>query len=351
MHLVIVNLLFKKSVLEDGTLDNCANQPEGSLAHAVFVLLQAAGCIMKLPHAPSKDKNKFFSSVSKHKFHGSEASKLMIVWRPLMDLVFPRSKRAADPKLESQYAALCACWESWQNDVWPLIGNTDMDRTVKADLLQSKGLNFVKFWVDATGGTGNVYLHLLTKHLPDQVRPGTALSMPCDPWFLQLQSQESKHSWRKHVHLNRTNKHAPAKLLERAQQIEAYVRTNGVTVQAHGRNSGKCRTWQALVHSLLHDELVDYYDTAEVKAFQMEQRLARMRARHRGLVRTKAPLLSYVTEKGKQVFADKEVDEDFAEELVASEEERKSDEQSEASAPVEAEQSSSTFSATDEDED
>ena len=82
-----------------------------------------------------------------------------------------------------------------------------MDRTVKADLLQSKGLNFVKCWVDATGGTGNVYLHLL----------------------------------------------------------------------------------------------------------------------------------------------DKEVDEDFAEELVVSEEERKSDEQSEASAPVEAEQSSSTFSATDED--
>jgi hypothetical protein len=211
MHLAIVGMIFKKSVLEDNSLGSLMSggRSEGTLAHGLFLLLKAAGVHLKLPHAPENDVNKFYHSISKHKFAGADASKLLAVWPQVMQLVFPDSRRKGNKPLQERYDNHCHVWKFWADQLWPLIQNTDIDRTQKANQLQSKAIEFVTLWVNATGGTQNLYLHLLVKHLPEQVRPGTPLSMPCDPWFLQTQSLESKHSFRKKIHLNRTNKHAP----------------------------------------------------------------------------------------------------------------------------------------------
>jgi hypothetical protein len=187
--------------------------------------------------------------------------------------------------------------------LWPLIQNTDIDRTQKANQLQSKAIEFVTLWVNATGGTQNLYLHLLVKHLPEQVRPGTPLSMPCDPWFLQTQSLESKHSFRKKIHLNRTNKHAPKPLAERVQIVMEYFRGDD-KVAGHKRSSGKCRGLQALEQSVLHGILLDHYESRESKAIKYKRADDRRQARHRRLMRSKGLLLTYVTAKGKEIGGD-----------------------------------------------
>ena len=244
-------------------------------------------------------------------------------------------------------------WSFWAKKLWPLIQNTDMDRTEKADLLQKQAIEFVTLWVNATGGSKNVYLHLLVKHLPEQVRPGTPLSMPCDPWFLQTQSLEHKHSFRKRVHLNRTNKHAPKPLADRAQEILDYFRGDGTRVKGHKRSSGKCRTLQALEKSVLHDLLFDHYETRDSKAIKFKRADERRQARHRRLVRSKGFLLTYVTAKGKEISGDLEVEDEVAEKLVLSYEENEDRPDdapaSEESQDKEGSDSSSTMSSTDED--
>ena len=227
-----------------------------------------------------------------------------------------------------------------------------MDRTEKADLLQKQAIEFVTLWVNATGGSKNVYLHLVVKHLPEQVRPGTPLSMPCDPWFLQTQSLEHKHSFRKRVHLNRTNKHAPKPLADRAQEILDYFRSDGTRVKGHKRSSGKCRTLQALEKSVLHDLLFDHYETRDSKAIKFKRADERRQARHRRLVRSKGFLLTYVTAKGKEISGDLEIEDGVAEKLVLSDEEnedRPDDAPASESQDKEGSDSSSTMSSTDED--
>lgn len=322
MHLAIVGMLFSKSFLEDRTLDRLVKgQSEGTLAHMIFLMLKTAGVMIKLPHAPQPDVNKFFQSVSKHRFAGSDASNVLTVWPQLMELAYPEEQRRNSEQTRQKYETLSACWRYWAEQLWPLIQNTELDRAAKADQLTTKALEFITLWVKATGGTQNVYLHLLVKHLPEQVRPNTPFSMPCDPWFLQLQSLESKHSWRKKVHLNRTNKHAPKPVRERAQEIVAYFRANGKEVAGHKRSSGKCRGLQALEASVLHDMLFDYFETPESKAVKYRQTEQRRKARHRRLMRAKGCLLTYVTAKGKEIRGDCQVEDDVAEELAVSEEE------------------------------
>jgi hypothetical protein len=355
MHLAIVGMIFKKSVLEDKSLNSLrGGHAEGTIAHGLYLLLKAAGVHLKLPHAPANDVNKFYHSVSKHRFAGADASKLLTVWPQVMELVFPEAKRRASKDTQQKYDNHCSVWRFWAQDLWPLIQNVDLDRTIKANQVQARAIQFITLWVNATGGTQNLYLHLLVKHLPEQIRPGTPLSMPCDPWFLQTQSLESKHSFRKSVHLGRTNKHAPKPLAERAQEILNYFRGDGTAVTGYKRSSGKCRGLQALEKSVLHDLLYDHYETPVSKAIKFKRADARRQARHQRLMRSKGLLLTYVTAKGKEISGDFEVEDGVAEQLALSEEENE-DRPEGAPASEESEdnpeesQSSSTLSSTDSD--
>ena len=80
--------------------------------------------------------------------------------------------------------------------------------------------------------------------------------------------------------------------------------------------SGKCRTLQALEKSVLHDLLVDHYETRDSKAIKFKRADERRQARHRRLLRSKGLLLTYVTAKGKEISGDLEVEDEVAEQLV-----------------------------------
>ena len=77
----------------------------------------------------------------------------------------------------------------WSNVTWPLIKNLKMDRIEKADAIDTEGTRWVEYWKEMAGKTTHLYPHLLVAHLPNLVR-----SMPIDPYYLQLQSLEARHS-------------------------------------------------------------------------------------------------------------------------------------------------------------
>ena len=123
MQLRIVSMLFTETVLTDATLgrkltnkekkkaglSGATSQTEDlSLAGAVWLLLLAAGIHVKLFTPPKANINTYYHSISKHSFAGGDAMKLLVIWRQVMELVYPRDSRD-----QTQYDKLAACWEQW----------------------------------------------------------------------------------------------------------------------------------------------------------------------------------------------------------------------------------------------
>ena len=92
MHLRFIAMMWKASVLSDPDLSKkvsgtkgCAN---GTLAAWIWAVLVSVGIHVKLPTSPAKDVNKYYHSISKHSFHGRDASALLCVWRRILRMVF-----------------------------------------------------------------------------------------------------------------------------------------------------------------------------------------------------------------------------------------------------------------------
>ena len=263
LSLRIIGMLWEHCVLKDTTLNRKVSKrrgkhaDDGTLASCVWALLTAAGVHIKVRGAPSNDINKYYHSIAKHSFAGSDASKLLSVWPSIMDLLYPLERRRADGTAQQAYQQWCACWEYWDGNVWPTIQRETSDRKDKARCVEESGKKFVELWTLASGGTKHLYPHMLVCHLPWQI-----LHLPVDPIYMSLQSAEHRHSQRKDVAF-RTNKKAPKDLADRVEYVMGYVRNNGERVKAHTRSAGKCRSFQTLRKMLLQDELENIFETPE----------------------------------------------------------------------------------------
>ena len=113
-------MLFKYSVLLDPTLKQKLKgarkqkaggpkEEDGSLASCVWAMLVAAGIHIKMITPPKPDINAYYHSVKKHSFAGADASILMTVWKPILDLVFPADVRSKNPDTQKKYVGFVNC--------------------------------------------------------------------------------------------------------------------------------------------------------------------------------------------------------------------------------------------------
>jgi hypothetical protein len=240
------------------------NADENTLASYIWAMLVKAGVFVKVRGAPQNDVNKYYYSISKHSFAGSDASKLVGLWRPLMDLLYPADLRSKDAKAALEYKNWCSCWGHWEV-VWAAIQLETEDRASKAEKVAAEGSKFVDLWVSACGkATKHLYPHMLTCHLPSLIR-----DLPIDPMYLSLQSQEHRHSQRKRAAF-RTNKKAPKDVSERAETVAPHLRS-GAPVAGYLRNAGKCRTYKTFRIMLLQDELENIYETPQSKQIKYDR--------------------------------------------------------------------------------
>lgn len=137
---------------------------------------------------PENSVGKFYNSLRKHSFAGSDAACLLGAWPLLLKAAFPES--AWNPEHEDydsssadhdRFSKATAAWQYWAAEVWPLINNLELSKEDKASQVESKGRRFVELWVKAAGeDTKHLYPHMLTTHLPEQIR-----TLPVDPYYLQ----------------------------------------------------------------------------------------------------------------------------------------------------------------------
>ena len=273
LSLRIVGMMWEHSVLKDERLNEKANKKNagaGTLAEVIFRMLAKVGVFIKVRGAPSKDINKYFHSIAKHSFAGSDASKLLSIWRPVMDVLYPLSRREADAQAARDYESWCACWGHWESVLWPAINLETEDRLAKANTVEQERKEFVRLWKDAFGkATKHLYPHMLTCHLPQLIR-----DLPIDPMYLSLQSLEHRHSQRKKAAF-RTNKKAPKEQGERREVVTSHVRGDGTIVPAYERNAGPSRTSQTFRLMLLQDEMQGYYETPQSQAIHHQRWLDR----------------------------------------------------------------------------
>lgn len=179
--------------------------------------------------------------------------------------------------------------------------------------------------------------------------------MPVDVYYIQLQSQESRHALRKGLAFN-TNKHKPKEVAARVKQVQAYIRA-GKTVKGHTKSTGVCRNYAILKKSLLHGYLVDLFETQASIAIKQERSEARKRRRHQALVRSKGSLLASVTTE--QAILQQKISEAVRKELTGTgtsdEEETEkreaaADEQKSSSDEQKSGSESSSYSRTDPDD-
>ena len=317
LHLRIVGMMFEHTVLRHTGLTNKSPGKDGddsrTVAAHIYLLLIAAGIHVKMITPPSNDINQYAYSICKHGFHGSDASAIMTIWPVILEVLMPRADRDADSEMMEDFTKIKAVWEQW-TEVWETIEDVKMERTMKADRVEERGLEWVTRWVSAFGVTTHLYPHLLTAHLPNQIR-----KLPIDPWYLSQQSAEHRHSLRKRWSFG-ANKHKPKPLDQRLTMVESYFRIDGKEVKAHRRSSGKCRAFQVLERSLLDDVIRDIFETPKSMAIRYERWKQRRARRQRRVMAKKAPMLATAqrTTDGFEHTATAQLHRDITNEISAS---------------------------------
>ena len=301
LHLRFVAMLWSYSVLRDDDLSKKVKgkggkgADDGTLAAWIWAVLVSVGVHVKLPTSPAKDVNKYFHSISKHSFHGRDASQLMTVWRRILRMVYPEATCAKDSNTKSKYERFYKCWEFYEETLLPLVYLETEDREDKAVRVEKAGREFLGLWNTATdGGTKHVYPHMLICHLPRMIR-----EFPVDPMYLELQSMESSHAIGKQLAF-KTNKLAPKAEAERVVWVEKYARQekyvntymeeHRVTVKGHYRNTGKRRVFQILKKKLLNQLLEHTYETENSLAIKHKRWMAARIKRHATLATWKTKM-------------------------------------------------------------
>ena len=297
LHLRFIAMLWSHSVLRDPELSKKIKgrrgkgADDGTLAAWIWVVLHKIGVHVKLPSSPAKDANKYFHSISKHSFHGRDASHLLTVWRRILRMVYSEEACAKNPATQIKYDRWVACWQFYEETLLPLLyletDDSTTQREAKATAVEREGRNFLKLWNEATeGGTSHVYPHILICHLPDMIR-----FLLVDPMHLELQSMESSHAVGKKI-AHKTNKQAPREEEEDLVWIEEYFKQYKkqglVKMKGHWRNAGRRRVFQIMKKKLLLKTVDKQYDTAASLVIKHQKWLAARVKRHATQARWKS---------------------------------------------------------------
>jgi hypothetical protein len=285
MNLRIVGMLFEHTVLRELLKDTRSvdRQDTGSSRAAdIYSFLIALGIPTKIISCPVNSVGKFFNSLKKHSFAGSDAAKLLGSWKGALQLAFQtkawdesHAEYDATSEDSKRYQKAAKAWAFWTSDLWPLINDLTMPKAKKANEVEKKGPKFVKLWIAAAGkATTHLYPHLLVAHLPDQIR-----NLPVDPWYLQTESLEHKHKFRK-LWSFLTSHHAPKALEERVSTVGGYWRRGKWVRGKVGRSTGTCRNYQILAHSLVSTKLHGLSETASSIAHKWERDKAARESRN-----------------------------------------------------------------------
>ena len=104
LHLRFISMMWAYSVLSDPDLSKKVKgrkgkgADDGTLAAWIWVVLHKIGVHVKLPSSPAKDVNKYYHSISKHSFHGRDASQLLTVWGRILRMVYSEDQLPTNRK-------------------------------------------------------------------------------------------------------------------------------------------------------------------------------------------------------------------------------------------------------------
>ena len=118
-------------------------------------------------------------------------------------------------------------------------------RAAKAVEVEKQGIEFVRLFVRANKATKHPYLHILTTHLPRQIR-----DLPADPVCFQTSGLEHGHKQRKEVARGMCNFTGPKSAGE-TKTVAEYKKANGAVVREYKQGVGV-----GALHQLLRTELV-----------------------------------------------------------------------------------------------
>jgi hypothetical protein len=276
MNLRITGMMFTRTILRNLLSDAKSmnkNDRGDSKAADLHNLMSSLGIPCKIFSCPLNSVGKFYNSIAKFSFAGSDAARMLGGYDLALKIVFDqcvwdtqhKDYSSTSPDTERYLKAL-KMWKCWADDVWPLINDLDMDKEEKACAVERRGRHFIDLWVAAAGKhTSHLYPHLLVVHLPSNIR-----NLPVDPWYLQTESLEHKHKFRKDLSFM-TNKHKPKPLAERITTTAGYYRHGKWIKGKVGKKTGECRSFQILAKSLVVDHLRGKLLTAAATAYKWER--------------------------------------------------------------------------------
>ena len=248
MHLRICGAMLERSVFRQlSEKDGRAGMGGKSVAQKLFEFLCFCGLRISQVKAPKANVDLYYSSLTRHSFCGSEADAVCLLWKEILDIVYPeeeRKKRSVGEKYDRAFKM----WQCYTEKLWPLICKQGMDREVKAEQVQKLALEFTEFFVECCGATEHLYIHMLNAHLPDQIR-----TFPVDITKFQTSGLEHGHKMRKQW-ASAMISHIQS-VPGATKTVSSYVRNEGtdnaVTVASYMQRVGFSR-----IHQLLRNETV-----------------------------------------------------------------------------------------------
>jgi hypothetical protein len=136
-------------------------------------------------------------------------------------------------------------WAYYAEVLWPLICTPSADKLAKSTAVQFAGLKYAELFASACGAKTILYIHLLTAHLPQQIR-----NFPVDPAMFQTSGLEHGHKLRKLWARTMSNCLLPH-VIGTTKTVDAYFNRDGHLVASYVQSIGHGR-----LHQLLRLEVV-----------------------------------------------------------------------------------------------
>ena len=225
LNLRFVGMMLEPTVL--ARLKDLHADKHASVSKLLWELMTAAGIPIRRIRMPSSELDSHYNSISRHSFAGQDCALMMVLWRTVLDMVYPVQERQEDAGTLELYEKAYSLWQHYEEVVWHTLNDLDMPKEKKADLVEKAATRFVELWVGAVKATTHLYIHLLVAHLPQQIR-----TSGLDPWFLQIQGLEHLHKIRKSWarQLSNCHKHITFHKVAATATRKAFTRCTGATM-------------------------------------------------------------------------------------------------------------------------
>ena len=249
LHLRMCSAMLDRTVFRElSERDGKAGEDGKSVAQKLFEFLCLCGLRIGKVKPAKQSVDLYYHSLTKHSFCGSEADAICLLWREVLELVYPAESREKMRGVRIKYERAYKMWECYTERLWPLICKQGLDREDKADQVKNCAHEFTELFVSACGATEHLYIHMPNAHLPDQIR-----TFPVDITKFQTSGLEHGHKLRKQwASTMMSFMKGPADALK---VVSSYVKFEGTenayTVAGYVQKAGFSR-----IHQLLRSELM-----------------------------------------------------------------------------------------------